>query len=544
VKTSPVAIAGALLIPLLAAGAASAGPPRLGVLVVVDQLRSADVDRLAPLFCPGGFGGLERRGARADLRYPFAVTETGPGHATIATGASPSVHGICSNRWWNGEELWYAVRDDASPILGAAEGSEGRGPKHLLVGTLGDAMKVDSRGASRVVTISGKDRAAILTGGHAADLAVWYDAKSAAWTTSRAYADALPEWLSRRGPKLVHEAFTSGRWSPLPTPAEHTSLLPPDDAAGESDRLGGHTFPHDLADVSEDKKRRSEYRGTPQALEHTFALARAAIEEERLGDDAVPDLLVIGLSAIDFSGHWYGPTSLETTDLLRRADRELRALLTYLDARLGSRGYALAVTGDHGSASLPETALAAGYPAGRISARALFDDIEAKVKATLPAKKAAAKAKRLVGFQPPHLWLDLDDLDDNERDTVLETARRRLEQEPGILRTYRLDLPDPPGDPFIAMLREGSHRDREGELAVLPRPRWIFDWGGGHGTDHGTPWLYDRRVPLLITGPGVRRGRYADAADPRDVAPTLAFLLRAPPPDAAQGHPLAFMLRR
>lgn len=535
---------GVLLLPLsllLASGLAAATPrPRLAVIVVVDQLRAVDVDRLEPLFGPGGFAGIGHRGARLTLEYSYAATETGPGHATLATGANPRVHGIGLNRWYADGRWINTVEDPSAPVLGAPEGAPGRGPAKLLVPTLGDAMKAESGGVARVVTIAGKDRSAILMGGHAADLAVWYEPELG-YTSSEKYVRALPAWLATLAERRVKESVTRGRWSPLPVPAGLEALIPPDEQAAEQVRMGGTTFPHDLAAMPEAEARK-DYRGSPQSIDDVIALGLAAIEHERLGDDAVPDLLVLGISALDYTGHWFGPGSLETTDLLRRLDASLRKLVRALDQRFGRDGYVFAVTADHAATPPPERVLEAGVPASRVPVRAFREALEEALRAALP--KGAATKERVLGVHPPHLYLDLADLSQTDRERALAAAQRHLESLPELSAVYRTSELDDAKGPLVERLREAVHPLRAGTLLVVQRPRVLFDFGPMAGTDHGTPYAYDARVPLLLAGPGVRRGRFAEGGDPRDVAPTLAFLLKGPPPDAAQGRPLAFVLER
>lgn len=528
-------------LPLLLAAAAlalssgAAARPRLGVLVVFDQLRSADVDRLEPAFGPGGFGGLMKKGAaRFDARYPYAVCETSPGHATLATGAGPQVHGITVNNWWQDGRLVYSVFDPKHRVLGAEDGRDGRGPAQLRVGTLGDTMKVESGGVAKVITVSLKDRAAVLTAGHAADLALWYDPDQGRFTTSTAYKDALPSWVEKLRPR-VEQSLKEGTWSPLPVPAGNEPLFLADEQLGENEVLGGRTFPHDLAAVADESRRRSWYRGTPQAIDDVFAHALAAVEAEGLGQDIVPDLLVVGVSATDFTGHWFGPLSLEMTDLLRRADQSLRRFVSALEARFGQDGFVLAVTADHGSTPLSQRAVDAGAVAGRIEVKALLRTVDEAIARAIggPVKK------RTPALLPPHLWLALDDLSPADREKAIAAARKALLAEPGIAATYRVDEPDPPGDPYAEKVRLSTYPGRTGTILVRQHPRFLFDFTDDfEGTDHGAPYSYDARVPLYVLGPGVRRGRFAREVDPRDVAPTLAFLLSVPPPDAAQGKPV------
>lgn len=528
-----------LLLLLVAPRGEARASPRLGVLVVVDQLRAVDVDRLAPLFEPGGLGGLSRRGAQLTLRYSYAATETGPGHATLATGANPPVHGVLLNHWFEASGGRRYVVDDESPVLGLEDPPQGRGPALLRAPTLGDAMKAESGGLARVVTIAGKDRSAILTGGFAADVALWYEPRLGAFTSSARYPGGVPSWATARSNKGARGDKGAAPWTPLAPPLGPAEiLLPPDDLAGEQARLGGPTFPHDLRLV-DTAKQRTDFVGTPGAMTEVFRLGIAALEQEGLGSDLIPDLLVLGVSATDHVGHWFGPGSLESVDMLRRLDAALRELVAALDERLGAGGYVLAVTGDHGAPPPPERTTLARVPAERIDVGTLIAELETVAAQALGR---SAKERRVRGLLPPHLFVRTNDLSAAQRDLVLTRMRDHLRAHPQLVGAWRTDEAAVIPGALGAALRQSLYPGRNGEVLVLQGPRSVFDFGERAGTDHGTPWAHDARVPLLLIGPGVRRGRFAEEGDPRDVAPTLAFLLRGPPPDAAEGRPLHFVL--
>ncbi|HXU10454.1 MAG TPA: alkaline phosphatase family protein, partial [Candidatus Binatia bacterium] len=171
---------------------------RLVVLLVVDQLRPDYLDRLAPRFGPDGFRRLIRQGVRfTGCAYPYALTETGPGHATLATGTTPDRHGIVSNDWYDPvtKKVIAAVDDPDSPLVGAP--GNGVSPRRLAVDTIGDALRLATRGAARVWSLAGKDRSAVFGAGRGANGAIWYDIHSGLFITSRYYRETLPPWVER-----------------------------------------------------------------------------------------------------------------------------------------------------------------------------------------------------------------------------------------------------------------------------------------------------------------------------------------------------------
>lgn len=509
----------------LALGAAAppgpAKPPRLGVFVVIDQLGSGELEALA-FDGETDFGGLEARGAaRFDALYPYVGTETGPGHATLSTSALPSAHGICANTWYVDAKKTYCVEDPAQQVLGAKE-RDGRSARFLAAPTLGDTLKSRSP-RSKVVSISVKDRAAILMGGPSADLALWYDHTNGRWTSSRGWVQALPAWAAKLA-EAPKQAFASGRWSPLPQVARRGI---PDEREGEDSPDGfGPTFPHDLSAVPAEKQPRA-YRYTPQSVEDTFALANAALDAEGLGKHAEPDLLFISISATDYAGHAWGPASLEKTDILERVSAELKKLVAELDKRLGKNGWAMVLSSDHGAAPLAEALVAQRVPSGRL--------LEAQLLQDAVVGLSAEQKKRFLGMSPPVVFLDLKGLADKEREALVEAVRKNLAALKGVRRAARTDLPDSAEN---ALSRGSAYGERCGPLFVELQPFVVFtETPHPLGTDHASGNVYDRRVPLYVLGPTATGGRYAAPLDPRDAAPSLAALLAIPPPDRAEGRP-------
>jgi Type I phosphodiesterase / nucleotide pyrophosphatase len=556
--------------------------PRLAVLVIFDQMRAAELDRYSAFF-EGGFGGLEGRGgARYDARYHYANTETAPGHATISTGANPDVHGIVSNYWFdeNGKRV-YSIDDETAPVLGAKK-PRGASAKALRAQTLGDTMKAESHGRARVVTLSMKDRSAILTGGRAAEMALWYDPDQCAFTTSKAYAAELPGWVRWTTTEFPQRSMKEGTWSPLPVPRGLEALVPFDASPNEAaEAAWKDTFPHDLKGIADERQRCLAYRQSPQAIADLFDIARVAVESRDLsfGDDIVPDLLVISVSTTDYVGHGYGPQSLEMLDILRRADLAMRGFVKLLDARFGRSGYVMGVSSDHGSTPVAEVGKALGLDVGRISVPRLKQRIEEAIDLTVtrlqpkagrpapaqaslaeqrlgkpdrsqltPSDKIAPRAPSsapvtswLKGFAPPHIFLDLARLEPAVRAQALESARKAVATFEGIDQAYLVEQGRVVGDdPFVPFFQSLVFAERNGAIMARAKARWTYAFDQETvGTDHGSPYTHDTTVPFIIAGPGVHGGRYAQPIDVRDIAPTLAFLLKMPAPDHAQGHPVS-----
>ncbi len=513
--------------------------PKLGVLLVFDQMPMWLLERYEPFFGKGGFGGLE--GAMYSAWYPYAGTETAPGHATLATCSTPAVHGIATNTWFHEGKAQYVTDDSRYPILAptaadpAARLERGTSPRMLLVPTLSDAIKAESGGTAKVVTLSHKDRAAVLTAGQSADLAVWYDVGLGRYTTSTAYAETLPQWLLEQGALLPLATRTSATWEPLPTPKGLEHLVPADDRPGEAEKFFGRVFPHNLKDIDDDAKRKNTYRAVPQSIEDLYALALLAVDNEHLGEDIETDLLVVSVSTTDVVGHSYGGDSLEQLDTLRRADIALRHFMSELKAKVNG-DVVFVLSSDHGAPELPATIAAAGITVPTIAPVDITEAADAALK-----KAAPRTTSRVQGFFSPQLFVDLADLDDVAQTKAIAAVRKELEALPAVAHVYDMRQGRPDEDSFHEFMRQSAPPSRAASVFVRMHPRVVLmeERGQTTGTDHGTPYTYDRRVPLIVSGPGVRRGRYAEPVDVRDVAATLAFLMGVSPPDACQGKPVS-----
>ena len=517
----------------------AAAKPKLGVLLVFDQMPMWLLERYEPFFGKGGFGGLD--GAVYSAWYPYAGTETAPGHATLSTCSTPAVHGIGTNTWFHEGKPQYVTDDNRFPILAptaadpAARLERGSSPRMLLVPTLGDAVKAESGGKAKVVTLSHKDRAAILMAGQSADLAIWYDIGLGRYTTSAAYAETLPPWLLEHGSLIPLSTRTSATWEPLPQVKGLEHLIPLDDRPGETVKAFTRVFPHHLKDIDDDATRKNAYRLVPQSIDDLYTLALHAVDNEHLGEDMETDLLVVSVSTTDVVGHSYGGDSLEQLDTLRRADVSLRNFISALKAKVHG-DVVLVLSSDHGAPELPATIAAAGITVATIAPIDITEAADAALKKAFPRATT-----RVQGFFSPQLFLDLAELDDAAQTRAIAAVRKELEALPAVAHVYDMRLGKPDEDAFHPLMRQSAAPSRAASVFVRLQPRVVLmeERGQVTGTDHGTPYSYDRRVPLIASGPGVRRGRYAEPVDVRDVAPTLAFLMGVSPPDACQGKPVS-----
>jgi hypothetical protein len=527
------------------------GRPALAVLVVFDQMRGDYLTRWEGQFGEGGFRRLGRDGAWfQDCHYPYALTVTGPGHASIATGCSPMKHGIVANDWYDraaGQSV-YCVGTDryerVPPGPAAASDAPGKPPRgsspdRLLSPTLGDALKDATSGAARVVALSFKDRAAVLPGGRRADACYWLDTNTGTFVTSTYYADQVNPWVTAFNHARPADRWFGHTWERLRPDLDYAAYSGPDDVPGEGTGAAqGRTFPHPLTGgaTRPGSKYYAALYNSPFGNNLLLDLVKRAIDGEHLGRHDAPDLLCVSFSCNDPVGHCWGPDSQEVMDVTLRSDRIVRDLLAYLDARVGKGRYVLALTADHGVCPLPEVSQAQGKEAARVAPEQLTRRAEEALDASFGANPG--KARWLAATPYPWIYLNQDVLRRRglQSSGVEEAMAGWLKEQPGIqsaITRGQLLRGVPSEDASGQAVRRSFRPERSGDVFVLLKPYHLLT-GALTGTTHGTPHPYDTHVPLLVYGPGIRPGVRRDAVTPQAAAAILAHALEIPPPADAE----------
>ncbi len=535
------------------------GKPKLIVIVVIDQFRGDYLNRDQAEFKGRGFNLFMKQGAWfTDCYYDYINTKTGPGHATIGTGAYSDGHGIDSNEWWDPsrslDEQVTSVEDERYQLVDlphdsipanqpgapdtAAKWVVGSSPLNLRATTLGDELRLATQGRARVFSVSLKDRASILPAGQAANAAYWIDPISGHFTTSTYYMQHLPTWAT---------AFnSSGR-------AEQ--------AAREA-KVEGTTQFFNLVGR------------TPAANTYELDFAKALIKGEKLGENGVTDLLVVSLSANDLQGHQFGPDSPSEEQMILALDRQLDSFNSWLDQNIGLSNVWMALTADHGVAPVAGEAAKLGVHAVAVN----MDKVYAQVNTELDKRFAHGGHVNFLMPNPdlPHIVLERRSFEtagvdektaeeavaellpaavaaqDPNPSPVLksgattEPAQQRLAPSPHVQYTFtRLQIAHgqlPPtdlgrmvahsyvdhGNWFVIMVLDAYQRAGTGQFA---------------GTTHFSPWSYDRHVPLAFYGAPFVPGEYHELVAPVDLAVTFASLAGVNRPSAAVGRVLTEALK-
>ncbi|OLC51455.1 MAG: hypothetical protein AUH43_02620 [Acidobacteria bacterium 13_1_40CM_65_14] len=515
-------------------------PPKLAVIIVVDQMRADYIDRFQRDWSRGLKRLITDGAWFRNAAYPYLGTVTCPGHATISTGAFPHVHGIPANQWWDrdaGRQM-ACTEDPAVTNLGYdGPGQEHNSGYRLKVPTFADVMRTE-RGA-HVVTLSVKTRSAIMLAGHGGDAVTWMSEPLDTWLTSTAFARALvPEVKTFIAANPVDADFGKS-WTRLLPASRYRD---PDDDQFERPPPGWtQAFPHAFNGTAgkPDASFRVQWDISPFADAYTGRMAAALVETMRLGRHDTTDVLGVSFSATDRVGHKFGPRSQEIQDQLARLDRTIGDLLDRLDAAVGKNQYVVALSADHGVTPIPEQLQRAHLDAGRVN----INDIVARIESKLgPALGAGAHVAKLDGrdmnlYFLPGVYQKLV-----ASPALLADVVEAIESVRGVRRVYRAEqLRSVPaaGDAWLRAAALSYVEGRSGDMVISVRPQWI---SSAEAATHGSATSDDQRVPILFMGNGIKPGRYDQAATPADIAPTLAKLCGITLPNA-EGRPLTAALR-
>lgn len=477
--------------------------PRLVVFIVIDQFRADYLSRFQSQFRKDGFMALIGNGAYFPYgEYDILQSMTCPGHATVLTGAYPYQMGIPLNDWYDQttHSMKYCAEDPDFKLVGASKVAEhaGTSPRNLTGTTVGDELKnVDI--PSRMISVSLKDRSAIMMGGQRADLAFWFDHKEWRFLSSTYYLKdgKLPTWLE--------------------------------------------TLNKSVADIKCDLLK-------PCAADLTVTAFKAALGEIFAKPSKEPgrtDIIALSFSAHDFAGHKFGPNAPEMKDMTLAEDKAIADIRAAVAKTVpgGLSQVLFVLTGDHGVAPTPEYLTSKGMNIGRLNETDLRKEIEARLNDKFGAVKSRQWLGHVIDF---NFFIDEETVRTAKADLgkVQTEIKAALSTHPEFAHVFtRADYEArilPPGQ-FERQILKTYYPGRSGHVIGLQKPFFLND--AHHTANHMTGYTYDRMVPIVFSGFGIKNGLFADKAEVIDIAPTLAFLLGVLPPALSEGKVLKQALK-
>ena len=487
--------------------------PKLIVAISVDQFSSELFEEYRPVLL-GGIGRLSRGTAFRNGYQGHNATETCPGHSTIMTGSRPSRTGIIANYWYDlsqarSDKGVYCSEDER--IAGTSSTEYKVSPYHLRVPTLGDLLKQAQPG-SRNVAVAGKDRSAVMMGGRAVDQRWYWDGKT---FVTDLQGTGMPRSVTAARTAVAQAVATERPALQLPALCQSKARVVPIEGGGAP--VGAGNFARKAGDLR-------NFRASPEFDGATLALSAALIEEMQLGRGPSTDIISIGLAATDVVGHAYGTQGAEMCLQLLSLDRDLGDFFRLLDSK--GIDYLVMLTADHGGQDIPERKRLAGVAGA------------ARVPTSLHASEMGKAIAGQLGLKGPVLYGDSfgdmyvdSSLPKADRSRALAAAVAAYRAHPmveAVLTHEQMKAaPQPTGTPdkwsMIERARASFDDERSGDFVVLLKRDItpIADTRSYIAT-HGSPWDYDRRVPILFWRRGMSASDRSDPIETADIMPTLA----------------------
>ncbi|RKF20454.1 alkaline phosphatase family protein [Alginatibacterium sediminis] len=532
--------------------------PKLVLQITVDALRGDLPYRYQEQFGDKGFKYFMREGlVFKNAHYQHANTETIVGHASLATGATPSIHGMVGNIWFDRtqDRVVYNIEDENYSLLGEggdvdksteidatqkAANSDGRSPLPFLVSTFSDELAISSFGQSKIFGVSVKDRGAVSLAGQYGK-AFWFSKSKSQFVTSDYYYDTYPQWVSEFNAQGHPNRYSDTSWE-LSVDSNDYRVPADQDVSYKTDLAGfGQQFPHPYGPAS-DKYFTTKLTLSPAGDALTLDFAKALLDAENLGNNQQTDYLSVSFSSNDYVIHIFGPSSREAEDNLIQLDQRIAELLQYVDDKVGLQNTLVVLSADHGAPEVP------GYLSSLGGKKSRYFDINSLTSESVDArlKSSFGVGVELIDlYTHPYIYLNQEVLATNKLDSnqVAQTLTQILQQLDGIqyaVSKSDLQRTSLASSPIMERISNNFHPDRSGEIYLVFEPNvYINDFDGLEvASVHGSPWNYDTHVPIMFLAPGLDSSVIQRPVTPYDIAPTLSHYLNINSPSGSTGQPL------
>jgi arylsulfatase A-like enzyme len=500
--------------------------PVLIVFITVDQMREDYFQRFDSQLTGGLRTLYDGSAFFVDGYQDHAITETAPGHSVTMSGRFPVHTGITMN-----SQGVNGVPDAA--IIGSSDRADlPASPVRFQGTTLTDWLEAADP-ATRFLSVSRKDRGAILPIGRAKGDVYWWTLSNATFSTSRYYRDTLPEWVQQFNARKLAQQYAGKEWTLL-LPA---AAYPEPDSVPAENRGVNYMFPHLVPDDSLAAARSAP--AFPWMDEITLQFALAGLNRLGLGDSPDrTDVLAISLSTTDAIGHAFGPDSREMHDHILRLDRYLGAFLDSLFKLRDRRRVLIALTADHGMSPLPaiKSAIYPNHDAKVVSIAPEWRAFRARLAAAgVDSTAVAIEDGAVVVVEKPEAFARVR----MRADSAIESFARDVRRVDGVLRADLITSLAKDDTTHDAIARRWLHMfspDGSARLLITLTP--YSYWAPGSYPTHGSPHDADAHVPVLFFGDGVKPGRFTGFVRVVDMAPTLAELAGVKPLEKLDGHVL------
>ncbi|MFT4060399.1 MAG: alkaline phosphatase family protein [Legionella sp.] len=513
---------------------ANTDQPKLVVQIVIDQLRGDLIQQHQQQFGKAGFNYLLSHAINyRNTHHPHANTTTCAGHATIATGSYPAMHGIVNNDWYDrkSKQMIYCMEDkkvSTVPTQHTKIPTPGRSPRNLYASTLSDEVVLAKKGRSFGVSL--KDRSAIALAGHAGK-AFWFDTTNGGFVTSTYYYKKYPLWVQKWN-KIYRSPDYD--WNLSRPKTEYQNAHSP--VFTQVDQAFGQNFPHHVQH-GENLDYFKALSRTPKADQLTANFAEKLIVAEHLGSTAQKtDYLGISFSGVDAIGHQFGPNSLEAEDNLLILDKTLAHLLAVIDKQVGLDNTLIVLSADHGVNDGP--AYLKAHQIVEIKPINI-GELEKFIHTALQ-KRFELPEQALLAVTPPYIYLNHKLIHQNKLhlSEVSNYLAQALTLKPGIFKAFSLPIKQMENDWLSNKVNRMYYPNRAGDIYIVQPPNQSNGAKNISRVTHGSPWSYDSYVPLLFVHPSFKAQNITRRVYTTNIASTLAALLMIKEPSASVGHPL------
>jgi len=510
--------------------------PKLVVGIVVDQMRWDYLYRYYERYQADGFKRMLNEGFSCENTFiDYVPTVTAIGHSSVYTGSVPAIHGIAGNDFIinaTGKTM-YCTEDSTVSTLGSNSKAGRMSPRNLLSSTIGDELRLATNFRSKVIGIALKDRGAILAAGHSATAAYWFDSNGN-WITSTYYMQEMPSWVTDFNNKKLPEKYLKQDWNTLydiKTYVQSTA----DDTKYEG-LFEGQTAP--VFPIRTSQMFGKDYgilRSTPYGNTLTFDLAKAAIENEKLGQGVVTDMLAISLSAPDYVGHKFGVNAIETEDTYLRLDKDMAEFFKYLDTKVGKGNYTVFLTADHGAAHNIDFSRDNKLNSSKWSGGKVQREMNKKLEDEFKVKDIILS---MMNAQVHFNYKVINDNNLNE-EAIRKICMAYLKTQTDI--AFAIDLNNVSNAAVPEEIKQrvinGHNVHRSGGIQLILNPA-VFS-AGSSGTSHGAWNPYDAHIPLVWMGWGIKQGgKLNRPTNMSDIAATVSSLLSIQMPNGSIGSPI------
>ncbi|MBN1118846.1 MAG: alkaline phosphatase family protein [Bacteroidales bacterium] len=515
--------------------------PRLIICLTVSQFRSDYISRYWDKFEDDGFKRLANRGINCkNASYSNLLNDKGVGNATISTGTNPSGHGIVGSSWYDDlrGKIIPSVYDESVSTVGGPFEAGQCSPRQLFSTTFSDELKLSNTFKSKVISISLEPVSSVLSGGHTADAAYWFDIQNGNFISSSYYMDSLAPWVNDFNLKKIPSTYLERIWEPIHPLSEYTESLP-DNNKFEEGYKSGSTFPYEVKDLIKAYKRKEEFavlNTIPFGDNLVKDFAIQAIVNEELGKDFVTDVLFVNFTSLEQIGNLFGPLSVEVEDAVLRLDRELAHFLDFIDSEIGIENTLVIFTAEHGLNHRPEYLEANKIPSG------YFNSSSAISLLTIYLNNIYGKGDWIKQYNSQQIYLNrtliesadlkLSDFQDNVANLMLQfTGVQNTITSTALLNNYYIEG-------VFRKIQNGYNQKRSGDV-ILHLNNGYLEKQGKTIISMGS----DTRVPLFWYGWKTGKKDIFRPVDITDIAPTISVLLDISYPNSSTGTPIEEVIR-